>query len=459
MRPSRPVARFLAPSLAGALVSAAFALQATDPAAPQRPVPPTAPARPSVPPVAPEVAAIKAEFDEMARYLGRKNAVSVDDRGPLKALAAKLAPFAAARDPNALAMQVQVGTWLEDHTLVDSSYLTILELNPNNDIALAQWMNALNRRLEYDRSLEESLARGPIVAASTRVSLAAVDALLGLNRVGEAKVRMDAISFPANERPDVTGRYNTLKVRVDTLFPLWQQEDTLRQTETAANTLPRVELTTAKGPIVIELFEEQAPNSTAAFLEFVGSGLYTGTTFHKRVPGLGLLGGDPNSKPVAEGAAKPRVGVGSPGFRIADENGDPAKRRLALSFTVGFAKAEAAKTNPPTPTATARTLPNSAGSTFFILTSPAEHLNEEFTVVGRIVDGFETVLKLAPGDAITAATIQRKREHEYVVQKLPDLKAPTELTVLNAAPRPGTAMTPVNPGNAPPKIPNAPAPR
>lgn len=393
-----------------------------------RPAPPARPAAPAVPP---EVAAIKVDFDEMARYLSRKGGVTNDDKAALRSLAQRVAPHAAANDPTALSMQVQIGVWLDDQALVDSSYMAILALNGNNDIALAQWLGALNRRLDYERCVNEALAHGPAMGASPRVSLAAIEALMGLNRIGEAKLRMDAIALPANERPDVTGRYTAMKARVEALFPLWQAEDAARQAESTANTLPRVELTTAKGAIVIELFEEQAPNSTAAFLDFTASGLYGGTTFHKRVSGVGLLGGDPNSKP----GAKSRPGTGSPGFRIADECARP-DHRPALSGTVGFAKAEAPKPTKPGEAPTTRTLKDSAGSTFFILTSPAEYLNEEFTIVGRVVDGFDTVLQLAPGDAIVSAKVLRKRDHEYAVQKSPEPKTPVEVTVITNAPKP-----------------------
>jgi cyclophilin family peptidyl-prolyl cis-trans isomerase len=415
------------------------------PTAPQldRPAPMARPAAPVVPP---EVAAIKVDFDEMSRYLTKKGSVSKDDIGAIRKLGERVAPHAQANDPTALAMQVQIGTWLDDPALVDASYIAILAMNDRNDIALAQWLAAMNRRLDYERCVNEALAHGPAMAASTRVSLAAIEALLGLNRVGEAKVRLDSIMLPPNERPDIASRYNAMKARVDALFPLWQQEDAARQAETTTNTLPRVELTTAKGTIVIELYEEQAPNSAAAFLEFAGSGAYDGTTFHKRVTGVGMLGGDPNSK----AGAKSRPGTGSPGFRIADEGARP-DRRVALSGTVGFAKAEAPKPTQAGQAQTSRTTKDSAGQTFFILTSPAEHLHDEFTIVGRVVDGFETVLRLTPSDAITSAKVLRKREHEYVVQKSPELSAPAELIVVVNAPKAPTGGMPgATPGGTQP---------
>jgi cyclophilin family peptidyl-prolyl cis-trans isomerase len=47
----------------------------------------------------------------------------------------------------------------------------------------------------------------------------------------------------------------------------------------------------------------------------------------------------------------------------------------------------------------ARTMnPNSANSQFFICFAPAPHLNGQYTVWGRVVEGMELVDKLAPGE-------------------------------------------------------------
>ncbi len=438
--------------LVPALSSAAALAQAPDQ--------PQAPVAAEQSGTAAEVATLKQTFDRIAQGIAKRTSVNGDDRRELAALLEKVRPYATAKDPTALAMQVQIAAWIEDHALLDATYETILELNPNNDIALAQWFQALTRRLAYQRVLDETLARGSVVSRSTRATLAAIDALLGLNRIGEAKVRIDALSFPSNERPDVTARYNTLKNRITALAPRWQAEDAKRQAESQADDRSRIELQTTKGPIVIELFDTDAPNSTAAFLDFVSSGLYIGTTFHRRVSGVGILGGDPNSKPASD-AATPRgkPGTGSPGFRLPDEAALPTNR-LALSGTIGFAKVEAPRPAPNAPPGP-RTLPNSAGSTFFILTTAAEHLNAEFTIVGRIVDGFEVACALTPQDSIVGTKILRRLEREHTLVKAPELqRAPVpvgatgefpELTVLANIQGLPSNVIPINPGQAVPK--------
>jgi cyclophilin family peptidyl-prolyl cis-trans isomerase len=403
-----------------------------------------------------EVSTLKATFDRIAKDIAKRASVNGDDRRELVALLEKVRPYAATKDPTALAMQVQIAAWIEDHALVDATYETILELNPNNDIAMAQWFQSLTRRLNYNRVLDETLARGAVVSRSTRATLAAVDALIGLNRIGEAKVRMDALSFPANERPDVTARYNTLKNRIAALAPRWQAEDAKRQAESEANDRSRVAIETTKGTITVELFDTDAPNSSAAFLDFVTSGLYVGTTFHRRVTGVGILGGDPNSKPAGEStAARGRPGTGTPGFRLPDEAALPSNR-LALSGTIGFAKAEGPKPAPNAPPGP-RTIPNSAGATFFILTTAAEHLNAEYTIIGRIIDGFDVACALTTSDAIVGTKLLRRLEREHTLVKAPEL-APMgparefpELTVQANAPSIPSNVIPINPGGAVPK--------
>jgi cyclophilin family peptidyl-prolyl cis-trans isomerase len=54
---------------------------------------------------------------------------------------------------------------------------------------------------------------------------------------------------------------------------------------------PRVKLQTTAGDIVVELFEKEAPVSTKNFLEYVKSGHYDGTVFHRVIKGFVVQGG------------------------------------------------------------------------------------------------------------------------------------------------------------------------
>ena len=54
---------------------------------------------------------------------------------------------------------------------------------------------------------------------------------------------------------------------------------------------PRVLLKTSMGDIVLELNQQKAPVSTANFLQYVKSGQYNGTIFHRVIPNFMIQGG------------------------------------------------------------------------------------------------------------------------------------------------------------------------
>lgn len=54
---------------------------------------------------------------------------------------------------------------------------------------------------------------------------------------------------------------------------------------------PTVELTTRMGKITVELAADKAPKSTENFLKYVREGFYTGTIFHRVIPGFMIQGG------------------------------------------------------------------------------------------------------------------------------------------------------------------------
>ena len=55
--------------------------------------------------------------------------------------------------------------------------------------------------------------------------------------------------------------------------------------------MPVVELDTNMGAIVIELNEEKAPKTVENFLNYVKSGHYDGTIFHRVIDGFMIQGG------------------------------------------------------------------------------------------------------------------------------------------------------------------------
>ncbi len=188
----------------------------------------------------------------------------------------------------------------------------------------------------------------------------------------------------------------------------WDREQKLREAEAKANDLPRVELTIGdasghvKGKVVVELFENEAPNTVANFISLVDKKFYDGLTFHRVLPEFMAQGGDPQGN-----------GQGGPGYNIADEFKQPNHRdhfRGSLSMAHS-------------------SLPNSNGSQFFICFVPRSQLDGGYTVFGRVTEGMDVVdsiQRIDPDkptgvkpDQILKAVVLRKRPHTYDPQKLP----------------------------------------
>ncbi|MGX4640101.1 peptidylprolyl isomerase [Massilia sp. SYSU DXS3249] len=136
---------------------------------------------------------------------------------------------------------------------------------------------------------------------------------------------------------------------------------------------PQVSLKTSMGEIVVELDQENAPKSTANFLQYVKSGFYKGTVFHRVIDGFMIQAGGYTEKLVDK-----------PGVRKPI----PSESKNGLS-------------NKPYTVAMARTdNPNSATSQFFINVNDNAGLDypgqdgHGYTVFGRVVQGHETVDKI-----------------------------------------------------------------
>ena len=176
---------------------------------------------------------------------------------------------------------------------------------------------------------------------------------------------------------------------------LWEKEQALRAAEAAAepeNALPQILLKTTRGDMLLELFENQAPNTVANFVSLTENKEYDGTTFHRVIPNFMAQGGDPNSKDENPS----NDGSGGPPYTIACETDRPDAR---MHFSGSLSMAHAGK--------------DTGGSQFFITHRPTDHLNGKHTVFGRVVDGLDTAKSLQKGDVIQSATVVRKRNHPY----------------------------------------------
>lgn len=129
---------------------------------------------------------------------------------------------------------------------------------------------------------------------------------------------------------------------------------------------PRVSIDTKHGTIVIELDVVDAPLTTWNFLELARRGFYSGLLFHRVVPNFVIQTGD--------------KGPGAAGRTIRDEL-HPAPY---LRGTVGMALSG----------------PDTGTSQFFIMHSPAPHLDARYTVFGKVISGMEVVDRIRQGDVI-----------------------------------------------------------
>ena len=86
-------------------------------------------------------------------------------------------------------------------------------------------------------------------------------------------------------------------------------------------TNPVLRITTGKGDMLVELYEDKVPNTVANLISLAESGFYKGMSFHRVIPGFMAQGGCPNSKKGATGVP----GTGGPGYTFADEFNDSLK--------------------------------------------------------------------------------------------------------------------------------------
>lgn len=191
--------------------------------------------------------------------------------------------------------------------------------------------------------------------------------------------------------------------RLETFKPDWEAEKAIRAKEAEADDLPRVRLKTDKGDVVLELFENEAPNTVANFISLVEKGYYNGTPFHRVLPNFMAQGGDPKG-----------TGEGGPGYRIECEVKNPAYRKH-FRGSLSMAKTSA---------------PDTGGSQFFLTFVPTSNLDGVHTVFGRVLEGMDVVTSIQrrdpekdnppTPDKIITATVERKRNHDYKPKTLPE---------------------------------------
>lgn len=122
--------------------------------------------------------------------------------------------------------------------------------------------------------------------------------------------------------------------------------------------------------VKIELFPEIAPITVNNFISLINKSFYDGLIFHRIIKGFMVQGGDPDG-----------IGTGGPGYSIKGEflqNGF-ANNLKHTKGVISMARSS---------------MPNSAGSQFFIMVDDSPHLDGQYAAFGKVTDGMEYIDKM-----------------------------------------------------------------
>ena len=135
------------------------------------------------------------------------------------------------------------------------------------------------------------------------------------------------------------------------------------------------------GDVVIELFPDVAPKHVERIKKLANDGLYDNVVFHRVIDGFMAQTGDVrfgNSSNNDFDLNKAGMGGSNLPDLPAEFNDLPHERG-----TVSMARSSD---------------PNSANSQFFICFEAASHLDRQYTVFGKVVEGMDNVDKITKGD-------------------------------------------------------------
>lgn len=130
------------------------------------------------------------------------------------------------------------------------------------------------------------------------------------------------------------------------------------------------------GTVKWRFFTNEAPNTVKRITQLIAEGFYTGIIYHRVVPGFVVQAGDPTG-----------TGAGGSGTKLKAEFS-------SIKHVPGIVSM-------------ARTAdPNSADSQFYIMLGTHPHLDGQYTVFAKVVEGFENVESIKQGDKIKSITIE-----------------------------------------------------
>lgn len=136
------------------------------------------------------------------------------------------------------------------------------------------------------------------------------------------------------------------------------------------NPIVTIEMETG-GIIKVELYPETAPNTVNNFIALINHKYYDGLIFHRVINGFMIQGGCPDG-----------TGMGGPGYSIKGEfSGNQFDNTLIHSAgVISMARSS---------------MPNSAGSQFFIMHKDSPHLNGSYAAFGKVTEGMDVVNEIA----------------------------------------------------------------
>ena len=136
-----------------------------------------------------------------------------------------------------------------------------------------------------------------------------------------------------------------------------------------------------EGEVKIKLFTEIAPNHVKRFKTLADSHQYDGVVFHRVIDGFMAQTGDVQfGNSNSKNFDLRRAGMGAsdlPDLKAEFNNLPHLKGTLSMARSAD---------------------PNSANSQFFICFQPAPHLDRQYTVFGKVIEGMEFIDKIKRGD-------------------------------------------------------------
>jgi cyclophilin family peptidyl-prolyl cis-trans isomerase len=165
---------------------------------------------------------------------------------------------------------------------------------------------------------------------------------------------------------------------------------------------PRVEFKTSMGSFALELYADKAPKTVANFIQYVNSGFYNGTIFHRVIDGFMIQGGG-----------------FEPGMREKRTRA-PIENEAGAAFNAGLKNelGTVAMARTPNPhSATAQFFINVKNNAFLDYREPSPQ-GFGYAVFGRVVEGMDTVLRISKAPTTTIEQHQNVPQRPVLIESV-----------------------------------------